>query len=240
MPYYLILVPAGLIMDQLKDLSNNAASAVVSSSPPLPPHDCTMSASGKRDRSRSSSTGDCHRSKRQRVPAEGSDQKGERDPNRPISPSNEMEYLVRMYELKQRHWKHLTSVRDIFQSKVQRCTSRTSEGVGQHGKTAVSSDPAQVKVERFLQNIVRIMGFLDRSQGGIETKGWDLGSLDRVEKHIKEIIMPVVVEINKVKKRKGRKKQKPRQRQGSQSESLQLQPLSPPPDDFLHDFDFVN
>ena len=134
MRHYLILVPVGLVMDQLYQEGTYAA-AMPSQ---RPPHEIPGSA-GKR-----SAPSDVERDGRNRKRSRPSEsiinRENVHDDDQDhvvvnlvddstdvaiptIASTDEMEYLVRAYELKHRHWKHLTTVKQLFENKTKRFTS---------------------------------------------------------------------------------------------------------------------
>jgi hypothetical protein len=217
MPYYLILVPLDLVIDQLnRDQVLGTLGASEQIHVTASPKSKRKSATGNTD------VGRCQPKRRRSEPKEmdhdfacgdvvivddGSvangleDEDHLRDFSVPIAPTEEMEYLVRVYEMKKRHWKNLTCVKRLFERKAQQLPAVTTSPCAPGDE---SKDPARVKVGCFLANVARIMEFLDGTHGKDEKSSKDLGALDRVENHIETIVMPVVTEINKARNRKKR------------------------------------
>jgi hypothetical protein len=110
------------------------------------------------------------------------------------SPEDEMEYWVRKFQMKQRYWKHLTLCRKVLRPDS---IGATEDAVDHSSNTQFGSGKdAKIKLDRFLENIARIMRMLEEDPN--VDKARRLDALDRVEKHIKTIVLPVVNEIVRV------------------------------------------
>ena len=123
--------------------------------------------------------------------------------------STDNESWARVDAMRHKYSRHLSAAQFFFAGELRR---RQQHEVGHY-----SSPEPQLKIQTFLANIERISKFLAHKENDQEVPA--ASKLDRVEKHIQDIILPVLGEVIRVsanKNKRQRARPRPRQRQRSQ------------------------